>query len=104
MNNFDEPRGFQWDSGNREKNWLKHGVTNAEAEQVFSNRPIIYAEPESQIWGELRRYAYGQTDEGRKLFVVFTFRQGLIRVISVRDMSRRERRNYDNAEETNPQI
>ena len=95
MIDFDEIRGFQWDSGNSEKNWLKHGVTNAEAEQIFSNRPLITTEPEAQVWGELRYYGYGQTNEERRLFVVFTIRQELIRVISARDMSRRERRYYD---------
>ena len=104
MNDFDKIRDFQWDEGNYEKNWLRHGVTNAEVEQIFSNSPLVVTEPEAQIWGELRYYAYGQTDEGRKLFVVFTFRQELTRVISARDMSRQERREYDNAEETNPQV
>ena len=97
MIDFDEIRGFQWDDGNNEKNWLKHGVTNAESEQVFSNSPLVVAEPHEQIWGELRYYAYGQTNEARRLFVVFTLRQDLIRIISARDMSRRERRNYDDA-------
>ena len=60
MNDFGEPRGFQRDGGNYEKNWLRHGVTNAEAEQIFSNSALVIAEPESQIWGELRYYAYGQ--------------------------------------------
>ena len=104
MNDFGEPRGFQWDGGNYEKNWLRHGVTNAEAEQIFSNSALVIAEPESQIWGELRYYAYGQTDEDRKLFVVFTFRRELLRIISARDMSRQERSNYDDAKETDPQI
>ena len=95
MNRFEDVTGFQWDEGNSEKNWLKHGVTNAEAEQVFSNSPIFIVEPDEQPWSELRYYAYGQTYEGRKLFIVFTLRGELIRVISARDMSRRERRNYD---------
>ena len=96
MIDFEGIRGFQWDDGNFEKNWLKHGVTTAEAEQIFSNRLVI-TEPETQIWSELRYYAYGQTDEERRLFVVFTIRQELIRIISARDMSRRERRDYDDA-------
>ena len=95
MIDFHQLTGFQWDNGNVEKNWLKHGVTNAESEQVFFNDPLVIAEPQGQIWAEMRYYAYGQTDEGRKLFIVFTIRQELIRIISARDMSRRERRNYD---------
>ena len=32
---------FEWDDGNRDKNWSKHGVADAEAEQVFFNRPVL---------------------------------------------------------------
>ena len=98
MIDFDEIRGFQWDDGNYDpKNWSRHGVTNAESEQVFFNSALLIAEPEEQIWGEYRYYAYGQTDAGRVLFVVFTIRQELVRIISARDMSRRERREYGDA-------
>lgn len=87
---------FQWDDGNRDKNWLKHGVSIAESEQVFFNDPVL-GELESQIWDEPRFYAFGQTDEGRRLAIIYTIRQNMIRVISARDMSRKERRAYDDA-------
>lgn len=87
---------FQWDDGNRDKNWLKHGVSIAESEQVFFNDPVL-GELESHIWGEPRFYAFGQTDESRRLAIIYTIRQNMIRVISARDMSRKERRAYDDA-------
>ena len=54
MIGFHKLTGFQWDNGNVEKNWLKHGVTNAESEQVFFNDPLVIAEPLGQIWAEMR--------------------------------------------------
>jgi uncharacterized protein len=86
--------GFDWDAGNLTKNWLKHDVTSEECEQVFFNVPLLvyFDRKHSQI--EDRYYAYGRTDVGRKLLVVFTPRGSLIRVISARDMTDVERRRY----------
>jgi len=87
--------GFEWDEGNLLKNWERHRVTASECEQVFFNRPV-FAEVEGDREGaEDRRYALGVTENGRRLFVVFTIRGGKIRVISARDMSRRERKVFD---------
>ena len=87
--------GFQWDDGNASKNWTRHQVSQTEAEQVFLNRPLVVAEAPSK--NEPRQFAFGQTDAGRLLTVVFTVRDSLLRVISVRPMSRRERRGYGQA-------
>ena len=92
-------QGFQWDEGNAEKNWLSHQVSRVEAEQVFFNRPLVVIEGEQRSEYVSRYYALGQTDTGRRLFVVFTIREAMIRMISIRPMSRRERRIYDNAKE-----
>ena len=86
--------GFQWDAGNLEKNWLSHQVMPAECEQVFFNQPIIAADDPTHSAHERRFFVLGQTDAGRLLFVVFTVRGSLIRVISARDMSRGERKVY----------
>ena len=91
-----ECTGFQWDVGNRDKNWLKHKVSNSECEQIFFNQPIIVTRDLKHSDREIRFYALGQTDLGRKLFVVFTIRNKEIRVISARDMSRNERELYRN--------
>ena len=89
-----EAQGFQWDEGNAEKNWKKHQVSNAECEQPFFNQPLIVAADTKHSAEEPRYYALGRTNLGRRLFIVFTLRDDLIRVISARDMSRRERKEY----------
>ncbi len=86
--------GFQWDAGNVEKNWLSHQVNAAECEQVFFNEPLLAVEDPAHSAQELRFYALGQTDSGRPLFIAFTLRGASIRVISARDMSRKERKVY----------
>lgn len=86
--------GFQWDTGNAEKNWLSHEVTTTECEQVFFNQPLIVAPNVAHSDLEERFYVLGQTDTGRELFVVFTLRGELIRMISARHMSRKERKVY----------
>jgi len=90
--------GFDWDAGNSVKNWDKHQVSGAECEEVFFNKPLIAAPDEKHSGSEPRIYVLGQTDAGRRLFVVVTIRDKLIRVISARDMSKREEKEYDDAQ------
>ena len=99
MNEFSNCVGFEWDEGNSEKNWVRHHVTMPECEQVFFNQPLILAGNEERSQSEQRYYALGQTDDGRRLFIVFIVRGELVRVISARDMSRQERKVYDHANE-----
>jgi uncharacterized DUF497 family protein len=86
--------GFDWTGGNAEKNWKRHGVAPAEAEQVFFNTPLLWGDDPTHSGAETRYYALGQTDEGRALFVAFTMPGHRLRVVSARDMSRKERRVY----------
>jgi uncharacterized DUF497 family protein len=86
--------GFDWDQGNIEKNWLAHAVTPQEAEQVFFNAPLIVAADERHSCTEKRFFVLGQTDKNRPLFIAFTLRKRCIRVISARDMNRKERKVY----------
>ena len=86
--------GFDWDEGNIEKNWVSHRVTPQEAEQVFFNQPLIVADDSGHSGKERRYFVLGQTDEDRALFIAFTVRDKRIRVISARDMSRKERKVY----------
>jgi uncharacterized DUF497 family protein len=86
--------GFDWDAGNSEKNWNKHGVSTSECEEVFFNQPLLVAEDAAHSQQEARFYGLGHADGGRMLFVVFTLRGARIRVISARDMSRKERKVY----------
>ena len=89
-----EFKGFDWDEGNVRKNWESHRVTQQEAEQIFFNRPLIVADGVRHSEAERRYHVLGQTDEDRALFVAFTVRDERSRVISARDMSRRERKVY----------
>lgn len=90
--------GFEWDEGNARKN-EKHGVTMAEAEQVFFNAPLLLLDDQAHSIKEPRYHALGQTNDARRLHLTFTLRQRaeLIRVISARDMHRKERIVYENA-------
>lgn len=89
--------GFEWDEGNANKNWMLHQVSTAEAEAVFFNRPFLVAPDAAHSKTESRFAALGKTNGDRRLTIVFTVRGTLVRVISVRDMSRRERRIYEQA-------
>ncbi|HBL16357.1 MAG: hypothetical protein A2X36_04525 [Elusimicrobia bacterium GWA2_69_24] len=86
--------GFDWDDGNFDKNWSSHKVTPFECEQAFFNQPLIVDSDETHSEKESRFLVLGQTDMSRKLFVVFTVRKHLIRVISARDMTRKEKEVY----------
>ena len=87
--------GFQWDEANSEKNWIRHQVTKIECEQVFFNKPLIVADDIKHTQLEKRWYVLGRTDINRLLFIVFTIRGNLIRVISARDRSKKEREIYN---------
>jgi uncharacterized DUF497 family protein len=86
--------GFQWDDGNHDKNWISHQVTKLECEQIFFNNPLLIGDDKKHSKTEIRYYALGKTDDERKLFIVFTIRENLIRIISARDMSKKEREIY----------
>jgi hypothetical protein len=91
---FFDFHGFQWDSGNIDKNRLKHGVEVFEAEQPFFNDPLIIIPDEKHSTSEIRYAALGKTNDGRNLTIVFTKRNQLIRIISARDMNKKERDYY----------
>lgn len=87
---------FEWDDGNARKSSDRHGVSQAEAEQLFFNQPLLVVEDPRHSAYEPRFHALGRTDQGRPLHVTFTLRGNgtRIRVISARDMSRKERTRY----------
>ncbi|MCL4460573.1 MAG: BrnT family toxin [Nitrospirae bacterium] len=91
--------GFEWDMHNAGKIWQKHGVSPTECEQIYFNRPLVFADDLKHSEEENRFYALGKTDGRRLLFVVFTVRQDKIRVISARDMNRKERKAYYESDE-----
>jgi uncharacterized DUF497 family protein len=94
--------GFDWDAGNARKN-DRHGVSMAEAEQVFFNVPVLMLPDSAHSQSEPRYHALGKTIDGRRLHISFTLRDDgkLIRVISARDMHRKERAHYEQATQDN---
>ena len=87
--------GFEWDKGNVDKNLIKHNVENWECEQIFFNDPLIVLDDPEHSTAEKRFAAFGKTDTGRLLVAIFTIRSKLIRVISARDMNKKERNFYE---------
>lgn len=95
MKTLPEQIVFDWDQGNIDKNVVKHGVSNKEAEAVFINKPLLVSEDIKHSAKEKRFQALGRTDEGRLLFVSFTMRGQKLRIISVRDMNGKEEDIYE---------
>lgn len=91
--NLAEMEGFEWDLGNAKKN-VKHQVEMEEAEAVFFNQPFLWSYDEKHSTIEHRWVALGWTAR-RNLTVVFTVRQKLIRIISARPMSKKEKIVYE---------
>ena len=98
MIDLERTTGFDWDDGNARKN-DKHGVGQAQAEEIFFNQPLLMLDDLLHREQEARYHALGKTLYGRLLHVTFTLRGGgtLIRVISARDMHRKERSVYEQA-------
>ena len=98
--------GFDWNKGNINKNWARHGVSDAECEQVFFNQPLLILPDVKHSASEERLLLLGRTDTDRfLLFVASSLRGKLVRVISARDMNRKERYVlYDAYEKANPEI
>jgi uncharacterized DUF497 family protein len=92
---FEKLAGFEWDQGNIDKNLIKHNVENWECEQIFFNDPLIVLDDPKHSIAENRFAAFGKTDARRLLVVIFTIRSRLIRVISARKMSGKERNFYE---------
>ncbi|PIS15604.1 hypothetical protein COT62_02800 [Candidatus Roizmanbacteria bacterium CG09_land_8_20_14_0_10_41_9] len=80
---------FEWDSGNRDKN-RKHGVENFESEEVFFDNKRFIFKDHIHSGKEERFKLLGKTKKGRLLFVVFTIRKRKVRIISARDVNRKE--------------
>jgi uncharacterized DUF497 family protein len=89
--------GFEWDTGNEDKNRRKHQISKWQCEQVFFNSPLLVYEDIKHTDHERRSYLLGHTDLDRRLFISFTIRNKLIRVISARPQSRKERVIYEKA-------
>ncbi len=98
MTDLTDITGFEWDDGNTRKNY-KHNVSMAEAEQVFFNAPLLVLKDSKHSNQEARFHALGKSDDKRQLHITFTLRQTgeKIRIISARDMHKKERATYEKA-------
>ena len=88
-------KGFEWDKGNIDKSYQKHGITPNEAEEAFVDKDILLLEDIKQSQKELRFEAIGRIIKGDILFLAFTARGDKIRIISVRKANKKERRRYE---------
>lgn len=95
-----EPVSFEWDKGNVDKNLIKHKVTSREIEEVFSNKEKFIIEDEKHSLFEKRYLIWGTTNIGRRLSIIFTLRDSKVRVISTRDMNKKERREYEKVQKS----
>lgn len=88
---------FEWDHGNSTKSLQKHKIRAESAEQVFLNKDLLVplGIQIAPITNEPRFGALGTDFSGKKLSLSFTIREGRIRVISARPMSKSERKNYE---------
>lgn len=93
--NFTKIEGFDWDQGNIDKNWKRHLVTNEETEEIFVNIPRVVLFDEKHSKFEKRYKALGLTNKKRKLSITFTIRNYKFRIISGRDMNKKERSKYE---------
>lgn len=84
-----EIEGFEWDEANREKSWIKHTVHWRESEEIFNNNPAFLKDTQHST-SEERFIAIGKTNGGRNLYIAFTIRKKLIRIISARDQNKKE--------------
>jgi len=89
------PLSFEWDKGNSDKNWIKHNVSNKEAEEIFLNKPLKTFRDTKHSQLEIRYFALGATNNGRYLYTTFTLRKERVRIISARNQSKKERKFYE---------
>ena len=92
-----EPVAFFWDKGNERKNLETHDVTQQEVEETFFDPQKKLLQDKFHSGREDRYILLGQTKRQRLLFVVFTIRSRRIRVISARDLNKKERPLYEEA-------
>ena len=89
------PVSFDWNEGNRDKNWVKHMMSTKECEEAFFNKPHIIAPDPDHSKNERRYSLLGTTNSRRLVRIIYTIRNDSIRVISARDQSKKERSIYE---------
>lgn len=90
-----DPIEFEWDEGNIDKNKIKHGIDNREAEESFFDRNSVIYKDVFHSKKETRYILLGKTKSSKLLYIVFTKRNKKIRIISVRVINKRETKFYE---------
>ena len=86
---------FDWDDDKAEINIVRHGISFLEAASVFDDDlSITFLDPDHSI-DEERLIIIGHSNRGRLLFVSHTDRNRRPRIISAREVTRRERKGYE---------
>lgn len=87
---------FGWDQWNLQKNEVKHGVSKSEAESAFFDpKYLLFEDAKHSRRTEVRLILYGYSSENRVLMLGFTFRGNLVRIITARTASKKERGFYE---------
>ena len=97
MKIFKKPIQFEWNKGNVNKNFHKHGVSDNECEEVFFDEKKVALKDMLHSGKEKRFILLGKTKTKRALFIVFTVRGDKIRIISSRDINKNEIKLYEKA-------
>ena len=94
MLKLDKQNRFDWDQGNLDKSYLKHGVTLNQAEEAFLDEAAVILRDFKHSQKEVRYLLIGQTANNKILFIVFTIRDKKIRIISARAADKKEGKRY----------
>ncbi|MEA3355065.1 MAG: BrnT family toxin [Patescibacteria group bacterium] len=97
MLSLDNYKGFEWDKGNIDKSYQKHGVTPNETEEAFLDEKAIVLKDIKHSLKERRYLLIGENASNKILLVAFTLRNKKIRIISARKANRKEKNRYAKA-------
>lgn len=86
---------FEWNPDKAQRNEQKHGITFEEAATIFDDADLWTEQDVAHSEMEERFFAYGVSEQGRVLFVSFMYRGDIIRIISARKATPREREFYE---------
>ena len=87
--------GFEWDRGNIDKSYEKHGITPNQAEEVFLDEKLGVTADIKHSQKEKRFIAVGKNFDNKVLFIIFTVRKNKLRIISARIANKQERSKYE---------
>lgn len=86
---------FVWDDNKATTNVIKHQVTFEEASTVFADPLAIIFDDEAHSIEEVREIILDHSTSNRLILVSFTERDGIVRIISARRATPKERRDYE---------